>query len=215
MSSQPIDPRDLTARARIREAALDLFGRVGYERATTRAIADAAGVTSGLIRHHFGSKANLLAACDERLIEVFEELESDAASLPAGGYSPMQRLDRYGPYLARALFEGRGVRVFEYVRAGVESWLRSLPENADRIAPIEDEAAVRAAMALAVTLLEAQVSTAIGEDVRAPTGERRLLAALLQIYAQPLLTPEQAKAYHAQLEQAPLRAATDEKGQPR
>ena len=70
-------------------------------------------------------------------------------------------------------------------------------------------------MALAVTLLEAQVSTAIGEDVRAPTGERRLLAALLQIYAQPLLTPEQAKAYHAQLEQAPLRAATDEKGQPR
>ncbi len=43
MSSQPIDPRDLTARARIREAALDLFGRVGYERATTRAIATRPG----------------------------------------------------------------------------------------------------------------------------------------------------------------------------
>ena len=33
---------DMTAKARIRDAAMQLFGEVGYERATTRAIAERA-----------------------------------------------------------------------------------------------------------------------------------------------------------------------------
>ncbi|MGA8112556.1 MAG: TetR family transcriptional regulator, partial [Actinocatenispora sp.] len=37
------DPEDLTARARIRDAAMRQFGELGFERATIRGIAEAAG----------------------------------------------------------------------------------------------------------------------------------------------------------------------------
>jgi hypothetical protein len=39
-------PADLTARARIRDAALRLFGEQGFDQATIRGIAEAAGVSS-------------------------------------------------------------------------------------------------------------------------------------------------------------------------
>src|SRR6266542_759545 len=50
---------DLTARARIRDAALRLFAERGVDGATIRDIAKAAGVSAGLVRHHFGSKEAL------------------------------------------------------------------------------------------------------------------------------------------------------------
>jgi AcrR family transcriptional regulator len=50
-------------RQRIIDAALKLFGEVGYTRATTRAIAEAAGVNEVTIFRHFGNKKNLLFAC--------------------------------------------------------------------------------------------------------------------------------------------------------
>ena len=59
------DPDDLTARARIRNAALRLFAQCGVERTSIRAIAREAGVSSGLVQHHFGTKGALRAACDE------------------------------------------------------------------------------------------------------------------------------------------------------
>jgi len=46
-------------------AAMQLFGQVGYTRATTRLIADAAGVNEVTLFRHFGSKKNLLMACTE------------------------------------------------------------------------------------------------------------------------------------------------------
>lgn len=54
-----------TTRQRIIDAANALFGRVGYRRATTRAIAAAAGVNEVTIFRHFGSKRNLLRASIE------------------------------------------------------------------------------------------------------------------------------------------------------
>ncbi|GAA3283247.1 TetR family transcriptional regulator [Paenarthrobacter aurescens] len=59
---------DLTTRARIRDAAIGLFGREGFARATVRAVATAAGVSPGLVIHHFGSKAGLREACDHHVL---------------------------------------------------------------------------------------------------------------------------------------------------
>jgi AcrR family transcriptional regulator len=56
------DSTDIT-RQRLMEAALRLFGEVGYTRATTRAIAERAGVNEVTIFRHFGNKKNLLLAC--------------------------------------------------------------------------------------------------------------------------------------------------------
>ncbi|MDR6987841.1 AcrR family transcriptional regulator [Paenarthrobacter nitroguajacolicus] len=59
---------DLTTRARIRDAAIGLFGRDGFSRATVRAVAALAGVSPGLVIHHFGSKEGLRAACDHHVL---------------------------------------------------------------------------------------------------------------------------------------------------
>jgi AcrR family transcriptional regulator len=45
--------------ARILDAATQAFFAVGYERATIRAVASAAGVDPGLVMHYFGSKQEL------------------------------------------------------------------------------------------------------------------------------------------------------------
>src|SRR5262249_4006130 len=59
---------DLTAGARIREAALAQFAEHGFERTTIRGIARAAGVSPGLLRHHFGSKQELKDAVDAHVM---------------------------------------------------------------------------------------------------------------------------------------------------
>src|SRR5687768_14523774 len=67
---------DLTARARIRDAALHMFAERGTDKATIRDIARDAGVSAGLVRHHFGSKEALREACDayalDRLMRIKE-----------------------------------------------------------------------------------------------------------------------------------------------
>jgi AcrR family transcriptional regulator len=55
---------DLTARARIRHAAIRLFADRGIDGTTVRDIAREAGVSPGLLRHHFGSKEALRQVCD-------------------------------------------------------------------------------------------------------------------------------------------------------
>ncbi len=49
-------------RVKILEAAAEIFGQVGYARATTRAIAAAAGVNEVTLFRHYGKKEKLLAA---------------------------------------------------------------------------------------------------------------------------------------------------------
>ncbi|MBB1022189.1 helix-turn-helix transcriptional regulator, partial [Dietzia sp. E1] len=47
---------DITARARIRYAALELYSDHGEDRVSMRRVAAEVGVTIGLIQHHFGTK---------------------------------------------------------------------------------------------------------------------------------------------------------------
>mgnify|MGYP005996657953 CR=1 FL=1 len=58
------DPRasfnDLTAKAKIRNAALDLYAERGEDRVSMRAVAAAANVTVGLVQHHFKTKDGLV-----------------------------------------------------------------------------------------------------------------------------------------------------------
>jgi AcrR family transcriptional regulator len=62
---------DLSSRARLRDAAVRLFAERGVAGTSVRDIAESAGVTAGLITHHFGSKERLKAAVDELMVEVF------------------------------------------------------------------------------------------------------------------------------------------------
>ncbi|GAS89079.1 TetR/AcrR family transcriptional regulator [Mycolicibacterium brisbanense] len=80
---QPV-PIQLTNADRIRDAALRCFAAQGISGTTMRTIAEAAGVSHGLLRHHFGSKDGLIAAVDDHVLRVFSEaLESNPLPVPA------------------------------------------------------------------------------------------------------------------------------------
>ena len=104
-----VDAADLTARARIRDAALRRFADDGVAGTTLKSIAADAGVSPALVVHHFGSKAGLRAACDEHVAALIREGKQATmtGSLdPLGGL----RLIGEGPpllrYLARTLADG-------------------------------------------------------------------------------------------------------------
>ena len=73
MSSPSLTPPgDLTARARIRNEAFSLYAIQGEERVSMRAVAAAAGVTIGLVQHHFGTKEGVYLAVLERARREYE-----------------------------------------------------------------------------------------------------------------------------------------------
>ena len=71
MNNPPSRDSDLTAKARIRNTALDFFGRHGEDRVSMRSVASAAGCTVGLVQHHFGSKEGLRSAVEEEIVGHF------------------------------------------------------------------------------------------------------------------------------------------------
>ena len=70
---------DLTAKARIRNAALELFAAQGVDATSLRAVAAAAGVTVGLIVHHYGTKEALRESVELAIVQQFAET---IASMP-------------------------------------------------------------------------------------------------------------------------------------
>lgn len=94
---------DLTARARIRDAALARFGADGIAGTSVRAVAAEAQVSPALVVHHFGSKDGLRRACDEHVLDTIRggggaDIGALAEVLQAA--TPMRR------YLGRALLDG-------------------------------------------------------------------------------------------------------------
>ncbi|TMR90406.1 TetR/AcrR family transcriptional regulator [Nonomuraea basaltis] len=210
MTTSRPDPEDLTARARIRDAALRHFGEHGFEKATTRGIAETAGVSPGLLRHHFGSKQALREACDAHLVKLISRINEQAsADTAAGGVSgvnyvaaSLAALGPYQRYLARALTEGWAEPVFDAMVQMSEQWLaglderRSDPPFADRKA----RATVGTAMAMAVGILHKHVSRGLGVDVSSHEGAHLLALTVLDLYSHPWLSPEEAAAYRDALD---------------
>jgi AcrR family transcriptional regulator len=101
---------DLTAVARIRDAAIEQFGEHGFG-VGLRTIAEAAGVSAALVIHHFGSKDGLHKACDEY---VAEEIRSEKSATiqsndPAAWLGAMAEIESYAPlmaYLVRSMQSG-------------------------------------------------------------------------------------------------------------
>jgi AcrR family transcriptional regulator len=70
-------------RERILQAAIDAFARSGFHGASTREIAELAGVTDALLFYHFKNKADLyLAAVIDQLDTLREGLEQEAGGKP-------------------------------------------------------------------------------------------------------------------------------------
>jgi TetR/AcrR family transcriptional regulator, regulator of cefoperazone and chloramphenicol sensitivity len=197
-----VSSEDLTARARIRDAAIDLFAERGFGPATIRDIAQAAGVSSGLLRHHFGSKDGLREACDEyamaRLGELRGQMLKDgrlADQAFMGTVHPVAM--RLQAYLVRSMVDNPTTAMFQRMVEVGEAWLAGTQiKTADPRA----YSAVLVAMQMGMFLLRDQIGLAIGSDLSAPAGHLRMLRAAVEIFGQPLLTPEQAAQAQTALE---------------
>jgi AcrR family transcriptional regulator len=101
---------DLTAAARIRDAAIEQFGQHGFG-VGLRTIAEAAGVSAALVIHHFGSKEGLRKACDDFVAEEIRSTKSDAmgSTDPASWLGQLAEIESYAAvtgYVVRSLQSG-------------------------------------------------------------------------------------------------------------
>ncbi|MFC4062526.1 TetR/AcrR family transcriptional regulator [Planomonospora corallina] len=195
---------DRTARAVIRDRALELFAAHGPDSVTVRRIAAAAGVSPGLVIHHFGSKEALRAAVDEHVAAVFDGLFARAAAGgldTADGASFAEALLRELPpgspvpaYLRRLLLSGdpAGDRVF---RRWLEAGRATLEALAARgvLAPGRDPE-VRAAFVVAgdlmLLLLREQLTGVLGADPLSAEGAARWAEEVMSVYRDGLFIRE-------------------------
>ena len=71
---------DRSTSARIRDAAIECFAAYGTSATTARKVAEEAGVSPGLVIHHFGSLEGLRSACDEYVAAVIRRFKQEAMS---------------------------------------------------------------------------------------------------------------------------------------
>jgi AcrR family transcriptional regulator len=109
---------------RIRDAALKTFAARGTEATSLRMIAAAAGVSLGLVQHHFGTKANLIQAVDDHVTTVLtaslaapasSRADDPVADIADRVVSLLTEHADLVDYLCRALVDATptGTRVFD------------------------------------------------------------------------------------------------------
>jgi AcrR family transcriptional regulator len=213
MAAHPAgDPafEDLTARARIRDAALRLFAERGMDGATIRDIAKAAGVSAGLVRHHFGSKEALRDACDsyalDRLMRIKEQAVhegqmADQAFLPAV-HPTVVSLYRY---FARAMLDGSlaAASMFDDMVELAEQWLKR--HHPGQSTDLRAYAAVLVAMQVGMLGMHDHLSRALGADILSPEGHLRMTRGTVDLHSHTLLSPDQAAQAQAALDRLQAR----------
>lgn len=141
---------DRTTPARLRDACIELVAEAGAKAATARAVADRAGVSLGLIRHHFGSMGKLLHAADRHVADLVRARKEEAIAREAGfdalGAVRATGSDHIMGYLAMRLGDDAdGINdLVDVMIADAEGYIRS-SVDAGLMTPSADEHA-RAAM---------------------------------------------------------------------
>ncbi|MEU1546610.1 TetR family transcriptional regulator [Nocardia sp. NPDC005745] len=203
-NQQPVpqgSAEDLTTAARIRDTAIEVFGEHGFQ-VGVRKIAAAAGVSPGLVNHHFGSKDGLRAACDDRVLQLIRDEKVKAitaSSMKAGMLDALAEVESYAPlvaYMVRSLQAGGPMAesLFEHMAADAEGYLEKAVE-AGRVKPSRDPAArARYLMMLNVgaTMLYMQMRQHRDEKIDYRKAIRELTEELtppaLEFYTQGLIT---------------------------
>jgi AcrR family transcriptional regulator len=89
--AQTTEPVTNSRRAELLAIAARLFAEKGFKNTTVRDIADAAGILSGSLYHHFDSKESMV---DEILRTFQEELFGQYDQIIAGDLDPLAKLER-------------------------------------------------------------------------------------------------------------------------
>lgn len=140
---------DLTTRARIRDAAITVFGDQGFG-VGVRAIAAAAGVSPGLVNHHFGSKDGLREACDDEVRAKVRAAKMESVQRPssAGLLQQLAEIEDFAPYMAYLMrsFQSGGSLMssfFEHMVEDIEQYLTAGVAAGTLRAPLNLKATAR------------------------------------------------------------------------
>ncbi len=192
---------DRTTKARIRDAAISCIAENGVADTTARKVAASAGVSPGLVIHHFGSMDGLRSACDQHLAAVIRHEKEKALTSGVGfDVAAALRETQTGPlagYLAEVLVEGSAIvddlvdelvaDAERYLAQGVESGM--LKSAADQ----RGRAAVLTVWSLGALVLHRHVKRILGADLTHPyfptdPASLPLLAATVEILSDGVYT---------------------------
>lgn len=181
---------DLTARARIRNAALELFGRDGVAATSLRSVAEAAGVSPGLVVHHFGSKDGLRRACDSYVLDDLMRKNEELAGSDLVGTMRqwLEQPERFRPaldYLTRLIVDGTsaGHELFDSVVASTERMIEegAAANTMNRSTDARMQAVLVAAFALVPLLLERHIGRVLGTDGLDAAALKRMTVPTLEL----------------------------------
>lgn len=201
---------DLSTRARIRDAAILEFAAHGVKGASVRGIAKAAGVSPGLVQHHYKNKKALRVACDEHILALMIHLR-DSGLIEGGMRDPvfiadaLRTLEPTMRYMARALADGgpAAESMFDTVFMFMETFLKRgdlgvpPPEGAD----IAAMAAMHTAMQLGLLMLQSHAYRVLGSEPGDPLTTARMGLARLSLSSDLVLAPATADRIRSGLEQ--------------
>ena len=209
---------DLTTRARIRDAAIRCFGTEGFG-VPVRAVAEEAGVSPALVIHHFGSKDGLRQACDEHVLRVIREAETESMvkAAPAEMLAQLATIEEYAPvtgYVLQALLAGGDLATtfLDKLVRDAEVYLQEAVD-AGRVRPSLDPAA-RARylvyLGLGALLVHLRLQPVAGQDLGAALRSYSEAVALpaLELYTEGLLTDRSMLDSYLQYVAAPSRDGT-------
>jgi AcrR family transcriptional regulator len=195
-------PAEAHGRTRIRAAALELFAARGVAGTSMRAVAARAGVSLGLVVHHFGSKEALAAEVDREVVARFDAAlsasgDSLTLELPSVLAGAVTGVSTTGPefrdYLRRTLLEAgpAGSSVFASLLEVVRRHLRRLDEMG-LVRPDADPmwlAPQILMVIIAPTLLGPLLAPAVGDLYSEESVRRRTAANLDLLFRGLLLDP--------------------------
>jgi AcrR family transcriptional regulator len=207
--SRSLADEDLTARARIRDAALLQFAERGIRGATIRGIAEAAGVSPGLVQHHFGSKEALREACDTYAMDLIRQTKDEAGrgGMEDPGFlaAAMRTAMPIRRYVARAMVDGSpsAATLFDDMVAYTEQYLSNPPPQVAKpqTSDLHAYAAAITAMNIGVLVLHEHLSRALDANTLTVEGSPRLFLAMTDVFSDNLLSPELVAQSRAALEQ--------------
>lgn len=221
MNDRPADPGD--TRDRILTAALREYAEHGFKGATVRGIAEAAGVSPGLVQHHFPSKQALRDACDGFVFGYLREakartLGTDALSDPSFLADAHRGTVTITRYVAMALASDTPA-ASRYFDAYVDLTYETLTSGElGRTQPDEqqtrDVAVVLTAMQLGQSMLFTQMLRSLGLDADDPQTAARLGRARVFVSSDRVLDPEVGERIDAGLARYARTGGVDEGNQP-
>jgi AcrR family transcriptional regulator len=191
---------DPAAAGRIRAAAMEAFAEHG-DGASIRGIADAAGVSPGLVQHHFATKAELREAVNEHVLAIAAEAFADLDTETAGDdvfedlAQRVTSIMREHPdallYVARAVVDGDpgGLGIFDGFMAIAITRFEALAAEGRLDPDLDlDWAALHVVVFnLATVLFQPAIENHLAEPLRSPEGVARWHAADTELFRRGFL----------------------------